>query len=71
MLKILHTLYMIYVVFMKERNLNVDTLRILSCIFVIGIHATYNFNPNGLMDFNNYAGLFPHSIFRAGLPIFL
>ncbi len=61
---------MIYVVFMKERNLNVDALRILSCIFVIGIHATYNFNPNGLMDFNNYAGLFLHSIFRAGLPVF-
>jgi surface polysaccharide O-acyltransferase-like enzyme len=55
---------------MNERNLNIDALRILACVFVIGIHATYNFNPHGLMDFNNYAGLLLHSIFRAGLPIF-
>lgn len=56
---------------MKERDLNIDFLRILACIFVIGIHATYNFNPHGLMDFNNYAGLILHSILIAALQIFL
>ncbi|MBD2825617.1 acyltransferase [Xenorhabdus szentirmaii] len=55
---------------MSERNLNIEVLRIIACFFVVAIHATYNFNPTGLMDFNNYAGLAIHSIVRSGLPIF-
>lgn len=55
---------------MKERNLNIDALRILSCIFVIGIHATYNSNQRDLWGFNNYKVILLHSIPKTWMSIF-
>ena len=50
----------------KERNLNLDLIKILAMVFVIGMHSIANYTINGI-DINRF---YKYTFFGSGIPLF-
>ncbi|MMZ54815.1 Inner membrane protein YiaH [compost metagenome] len=51
-----------------DRNIGIDTLRVIACFMIVGIHSTPGFMNNGTI--HDYINAILKSIYHVGLPVF-